>query len=58
VNEEHPDMPLLEHSKDLISQLRALGITPSPPVEADGDVSDGWEDDEGSEDGDGDIEMD
>jgi len=54
LNEGHPDAPLLEHSKELISRLDALGITPSPPEgEDDASVSDEWE----CSDSDGDIEM-
>jgi hypothetical protein len=52
MNEGHPDAPLLEHSKELISKLDALGITPSPP-EGEDDVNDEWE----CSDSDGDIEM-
>jgi len=54
-NQEHPDTPLLEHVKELIAKLDALGIQPSP-IDAEDD-EDGWEDDGGSEDGDGDIDM-
>jgi len=56
-NEEHPDVPLLEHVKELIGKLDILGITASPTDDGDG-VGEGeneWEDD--SEDGDGDVEM-
>ncbi|KII90009.1 hypothetical protein PLICRDRAFT_108697 [Plicaturopsis crispa FD-325 SS-3] len=57
-NEEHPDAPMLEHVKELIVQLDALGIKPSP-AGADEDEGGGedeeWEDEDGSEDGD--VEM-
>ncbi|KAJ7650232.1 hypothetical protein FB45DRAFT_887366 [Roridomyces roridus] len=56
-NEGHPDTPLLEHAKELIAKLDALGIKPSPVAE-EGEGEE-WEDVEGSEDedGDGDVEM-
>jgi hypothetical protein len=58
VREAHPDIPLLQHAKELIAKLDALGITPSPPAEGDvGGEDDDWEDVEGSEDEDGDIDM-
>ncbi|KAF8149911.1 hypothetical protein B0H34DRAFT_667197 [Crassisporium funariophilum] len=59
-NEEHPDKPLLEHVKELIGKLDALGITASAVDEDDdGAAVDGeWEtDEEGSVDEDGDVEM-
>lgn len=46
-NEEHPDTPLLEHVKELIAKLDALGVTASPMEDGDGE-GDGegeWEDD-------------
>ena len=55
VTQEHPDAPLLEHTRELISKLESLGIEAS--LEKDGDDDDeGWEDADGSDD-DGDIEM-
>jgi len=54
-NQEHPDKPLLEHTRELIAKLDAQGIQPSP--EDGGDAEDGWEDVDGSEDEDGDVEM-
>jgi len=50
---------LLDHAKELITKLDALGITPSPIADEEGNGGDGdeWEDLEGSEDGDGDVEM-
>ncbi|KAJ7475873.1 hypothetical protein FB451DRAFT_1245083 [Mycena latifolia] len=56
-NQEHPDTPLLEHVKELAAKLDALGIKPSPVGEDGGDGQEEWEDVEGSEDGDGDVEM-
>ncbi|KAI0833481.1 hypothetical protein BC628DRAFT_1406501 [Trametes gibbosa] len=54
VNQEHPDKPLLEHARELISKLESLGIQPTP--EQDGsDREGGWEDIEGSDDDD--VEM-
>ncbi|KAF8071895.1 hypothetical protein FPV67DRAFT_1483083 [Lyophyllum atratum] len=55
-NQEHPDAPLLEHVRELIGKLDALGITPSP-ADGEGEGEEGWEDVEGSEDSDGDVEM-
>lgn len=57
--EEHPDIPLLEHVKELIAKLDALGIAPSPSESGGSDCDDeGWEDVDSSEDGDGDVKMD
>jgi hypothetical protein len=44
VNQDHPDRPILEHTRELIGKLDLLGIKPSP-VEEDGQ-GDGedWED--------------
>ncbi|KAJ7639872.1 hypothetical protein DFH06DRAFT_1001372 [Mycena polygramma] len=53
-NEGHPDTPLLEHVKELVAKLDALGIKPSP---VDDDEEGEWEDADGSEDDDGDVEM-
>ncbi|KAL6307451.1 TPR-like protein [Sparassis latifolia] len=58
INLEHPDTPLLEHTKELIAKLDALGIQPSPDdggKDDDGDA--GWEDVDGSEDEDEDVRM-
>ncbi|KAJ7494756.1 hypothetical protein B0H11DRAFT_1717129 [Mycena galericulata] len=58
MNEEHPDTPLLEHVKELVAKLDALGIKPSPVGDDDGEPQEGeWEDVDGSEDSDGDVEM-
>lgn len=54
VNEGHPDMPLLEHASELINQLDQLGITPSP---VDQGVELEWEDADGSDSSDEDVEM-
>ncbi|KAJ7035086.1 hypothetical protein C8F04DRAFT_1210500 [Mycena alexandri] len=56
-NEGHPDTPLLEHVKELVAKLDALGIKPSPVGEDDGEGQGEWEDVDGSEDEDGDVEM-
>ncbi|KAF7374872.1 putative assembly chaperone of rpl4 [Mycena sanguinolenta] len=56
-NEGHPDTPLLEHVKELVAKLDALGIKPSPVAEGDGDDQEEWEDVEESGDEDGDVEM-
>lgn len=52
-NEKHPDTPLLEHVKELIAKLDALGVAASPVEDGDGEGEGEWEDD--SEDGD--VEM-
>ncbi|PCH42393.1 TPR-like protein [Wolfiporia cocos MD-104 SS10] len=57
VNQEHPDQPLLEHARELIAKLEALGVQPSPEEDEDEGDADGWEDVEGSDDEDGDVEM-
>ncbi|KAF8638296.1 hypothetical protein AX17_002316 [Amanita inopinata Kibby_2008] len=53
--QDHPDKPLLDHAKELITKLESQGITPSS-VEEDEEGGE-WEDTEGSEDDDGDVEM-
>jgi tetratricopeptide (TPR) repeat protein len=55
VNQGHPDLPLREHVKELISRLEELGVKPSP--EDDGQDDDDWEDYEGSDGSDSDVEM-
>ena len=58
MNEGHPDTPLLEHVKELVEKLDALGIKPSPVGDEEGDGGqEDWEDVDGSEDEDGDVEM-
>ncbi|KAJ7593135.1 hypothetical protein C8J56DRAFT_1162084 [Mycena floridula] len=52
VNENHPDIPLLDHVKELIAKLDAMGIKPSPLEEEDQKE---WEDVDSS--GDEDVEM-
>ncbi|KAI9060656.1 TPR-like protein [Trametes sanguinea] len=56
INQEHPDKPLLEHVRELIAKLEALGIQPSPEQEPDGEDEE-WEDVDGSDEEDGDVEM-
>ncbi|KAL0061914.1 hypothetical protein AAF712_011198 [Marasmius tenuissimus] len=56
INEQHPDTPLLDHVKELIGKLEALGIKASPPEEDDGEGEGDWVD-EDSADEDGDVEM-
>ncbi|KAI0264416.1 hypothetical protein BC834DRAFT_924633 [Gloeopeniophorella convolvens] len=56
INQSHPDVPIREHVKELISNLEELGIKPSP--EDDGRQDDEeWEDYEGSDDSGSDVEM-
>lgn len=55
-NEGHPDMPLLDHVRELNEKLDALGISASPIADDEGDAVE-WEDMDGSEDSDGDVEM-
>ncbi|KAG6812957.1 hypothetical protein H0H92_015076 [Tricholoma furcatifolium] len=56
-NQEHPDTPLLEHTNELIAKLEALGVAPSPVDAEDGEGEDGWEDVEGNDDSDEDVDM-
>ena len=59
-NQDHPDKPIMEHTKELIVKLESLGIAASPLDEGDGaeDEDDDWgTDNEESVDGDGDVEM-
>lgn len=55
MNEEHPDTPLLEHAKELISKLSEFGIQPSP--EDDDGPDQEWEDVEGSDDEDEEMDV-
>ena len=55
VNQGHPDLPLREHAEELISKLEELGVKPSPDDEGQDD--DEWEDYEGSDGSDSDVEM-
>ncbi|PPQ66214.1 hypothetical protein CVT24_000326 [Panaeolus cyanescens] len=57
-NQDHPDKPLMEHVQELIAKLEAMGIHPSPMEEGDaaGDDDD-WESVDGSNEGDGDVDM-
>lgn len=58
-NQEHPDKPLLEHTKELIEKFNDLGIAASPlDDEYGGDEDDEWAtDDEEDVDEDGDVDM-
>jgi hypothetical protein len=59
-NQDHPDKPILEHTKELIEKLESLGIAAPPLDDGDGleDEDDDWgTDNEESMDGDGDVEM-
>lgn len=55
MNQEHPDLPLLEHVSELIEKLEELGVKASPEEEGQEEGGD-WEDMEDSDD-DEDIEM-
>lgn len=57
--EQHPDIPLLEHTKELIGQLEDLGISPSPEevIGEDGAPGDDNDEDWEDEDDDSDVEM-
>jgi len=55
-NLEHPDDKLLEHAVELITQLDALGVKPTPEEEQEEDGGE-WADVTDDEDADGDIEM-
>lgn len=50
--QDHPDKPVLDHVKELITKLEAQGITPSPAEDEEGE----WEDAE-SEGEEEDVEM-
>ncbi|KAI0033067.1 TPR-like protein [Vararia minispora EC-137] len=52
--QEHPDFPLRNHAREMVSQLEAMGITPS--LDDEGDGGEGWED-AGESSSDGDIDM-
>ncbi|KZS94201.1 TPR-like protein [Sistotremastrum niveocremeum HHB9708] len=56
-NQDHPDDALLEHTKELISNLEAAGVHPSPIHEEEegGAEDEVWEDLD--EDEDGDVDM-
>jgi len=47
--QDHPDKPILDHVKELITKLEAQGITPSPAEHEEGE----WESEEEEED----VEM-
>ncbi|KAF8514554.1 hypothetical protein BU17DRAFT_52517 [Hysterangium stoloniferum] len=55
----HPDEQILQHATEIIAELSAAGVKPSPEEEVLEDTGDGdndaWEDED--EDGDGDVEM-
>ncbi|KAH9945181.1 uncharacterized protein BXZ73DRAFT_73368 [Epithele typhae] len=53
LSQEHPDAPLLEHTRELIGKLESLGIQPSP--EQDGEDGEEWEDAEESDEDDVDM---
>ncbi|RDB26306.1 putative assembly chaperone of rpl4 [Hypsizygus marmoreus] len=55
-NEGHPDTPLLEHVQELISKLDVLGIKPSLE-DGEDEGEGGWEDVDGSDNSDDDVEM-
>jgi len=55
VKQGHPDLPLRVHAEELISKLEELGVEPSPDDEGQDD--DEWEDYEGSDGSDSDVEM-
>ncbi|KAG9224914.1 hypothetical protein CCMSSC00406_0001935 [Pleurotus cornucopiae] len=53
-NQEHPDEPLLDHAKELISKLEALGIQTSPVEEEEPEGEVEWEDVDSEDE---DVEM-
>ena len=60
LNQDHPDKPLLEHTKELIQKLDSLGIAAPPLDDGDGaeDEDDDWEsDNDECLDEDSDVEM-
>lgn len=54
-SQEHPDVPLLEHAKELAAKLTELGITSSPNDEEQEEEI--WEDDDDSDEDEEDVEM-
>ena len=56
MNQEHPDLPLREHVNELISKLAELGIKPSLEDDECQDDEE-WEDYEGGDSSDSDVEM-
>ncbi|EAU85476.1 hypothetical protein CC1G_06377 [Coprinopsis cinerea okayama7 len=54
-NQDHPDKPIIDHCEELVAKLDSMGIKPSPIEDAD-EGGEEWED-IGSEDEDGDVEM-
>jgi hypothetical protein len=55
VNQGHPDIPIREHVKELISKLEVLGVKPSSEDDCQDDED--WEDYEGSDGSNSDVEM-
>jgi len=56
INQEHPDVPVREHVKELISKLEELGVKPSPEDDDQDDEGE-WEDYEGSDGSESDVVM-
>lgn len=56
MSQDHPDPPLLEHARELISKLESLGIQPSLDDAEDGDDGEDWEDVD-SDNETGDVDM-
>lgn len=54
--EQHPDLQILEHVEELITELESEGIHPSIEVEDDENVEP-KSDDEWVDDGDDDVDM-
>jgi len=55
INQGHPDIPIREHVKELISKLEELGVKPSP--EDNDQDEEEWEDYEGSDESESDVVM-
>jgi hypothetical protein len=53
-NQEHPDEQILQHAREIIAELTAAGVEPSPEGECVGEAG---EDEDAWEDEDGDVEM-
>ena len=55
LNQNHPDIPLLEHVKELIGKLDILGVKSSPDDDYTAQDEGVWEDVDGNEDSDVDM---
>lgn len=54
MRQEHPDLPLLDHARQLIKALDDLGIKPGLDEDDEDGGEEGWEDEDESDE---DIDM-